>query len=366
MKFILFYFILSSSEIIISHFENLSNELFYEIFEYMDYFHVYQAFSNLNQRFENLINDSTLSIKINISLISKSKFKCYNGHVLQPNIHRIGSLRLSDVFMYDYILSSIPKLSEFQQLQTLILYDIESKYLEDILNQLYSLSSLSSLVISSIDHMKNKNTIYRQIFNLSVLKYCKLSLLGWDSESTLSMCTNKYSSIEYLIIMNDVRYDQLHSLLPYVPQLRRLSIHSPRINYTEQETAYPSLAINLMHFSLKISSQTFDSLTQIMRDLCRNVQVLHLTAEGDCLAVTYIDASKWEQLIINHLPNLRVFDIYIKWFMCSGTDRLRIDSQINQFTSSFWTERQWFFSYQFLSTKHSSYVLFYSTNPYRY
>ena len=89
---------------------------------YLDYFHVYQVFSN------NLVNKSNFPIKINLLSMSKSLLKRFNEDIIKPSIHRITSFRLSNVFVYDYDLLSIPELSEFQQLQTLILYNIESKY----------------------------------------------------------------------------------------------------------------------------------------------------------------------------------------------------------------------------------------------
>ena len=44
--------------------ENLPNETFYELFDYLDGCEIYQAFSNLNHRFEQLINCSSLFIQI--------------------------------------------------------------------------------------------------------------------------------------------------------------------------------------------------------------------------------------------------------------------------------------------------------------
>ena len=54
--------------------EDLANEIIYEIFDYLDIYHVYQGFSNLNKRFRNLLEDSNLPIQINISTMTKSNF----------------------------------------------------------------------------------------------------------------------------------------------------------------------------------------------------------------------------------------------------------------------------------------------------
>ena len=51
--------------------ETLSNEVFLEIFDYLDGCDILNAFSNLNSRFQDLINSSKLLLKIR--LCSKSK-----------------------------------------------------------------------------------------------------------------------------------------------------------------------------------------------------------------------------------------------------------------------------------------------------
>jgi hypothetical protein len=44
--------------------ENLSNEIFYEIFDYLHAYQINEAFSNLNYRFKQLINSSLLLYKL--------------------------------------------------------------------------------------------------------------------------------------------------------------------------------------------------------------------------------------------------------------------------------------------------------------
>jgi hypothetical protein len=149
-----------------SCFEDLSNELIYEIFEYLDYFHVYEAFVNLNTRFYNLVINSNLPIKINVSSMSKSTRQRYNKDIIKPNMHRIISFHVSNVFTYNIAFSSLYKLRKFRRLETLILHNVEFEYVENLLNQLLSLSLLSSLVITFGSSVKHRNTIYCQIFRL--------------------------------------------------------------------------------------------------------------------------------------------------------------------------------------------------------
>jgi hypothetical protein len=51
---------------LITSIENLSNEFFYEIFDYLNAWDIYDAFSNLNYRFEQLLNNSSVLYKIKL------------------------------------------------------------------------------------------------------------------------------------------------------------------------------------------------------------------------------------------------------------------------------------------------------------
>ncbi|CAF4296253.1 unnamed protein product, partial [Adineta steineri] len=153
----------------ISYFEDLSNEIICEIFEYFDFDYIYEIFSNLNQRFVNLIINSNLPIKINISSISKPNFERYYTNIIIPYRHRIKSLRITNIFAVNIILSPQDNISKLTRLETLILTNISSSYLRN-LQYLINLPKLSSLTIIYKGYTKfDRAKIYHQIFQLPVL-----------------------------------------------------------------------------------------------------------------------------------------------------------------------------------------------------
>ena len=367
-KSFLFY---SLSRKSITHFEDLSNELIYEVFEYLHDFHVYQAFYNLNIRFYNLITHSTFPLQINILPMSKSNYQQYYKDIIEINTHRINSLCLSNLFIYDIVSSPIRILSELLQLENLVLDNIESKSLEKLLPKLISLPSLSSLTINSADTVKNGNDIYSQVVRLPALKYCKLSLEGWYyGILSIPFTTSSYSPIEYLNINNVFYLDQLDNLLSHVPQIRRFSVGLLR-DYRLKQTSPHSPVLNyLTHVSLTLDNVRFDRFERMMANLFSIIQVLHISIRYSD-DVGYMKNEKWEQLISSHMPNLHIFDIRHEDWRCQPTNTTSysnnhcwsLDSQIDQFASPFWIERQWFFT---LQSNYKSRAIFYSTDPYRY
>ncbi|CAF1381122.1 unnamed protein product, partial [Rotaria sordida] len=80
--------------VLINFIENLSNECFYEIFDYLDGYHIYNAFSNLNYRFQQLLNSSSLLFKIKIDSPSNKLYTNICKQITLINKHRIFSFDL--------------------------------------------------------------------------------------------------------------------------------------------------------------------------------------------------------------------------------------------------------------------------------
>ena len=106
--------------------ENLSNEIFYKVFDYFDGCEIYQGFSSLNHPFEQLINSSSLLFKVQ---------DCYS----QPK----------QVFMNNYqqifLRNKNQILSSFYRLESFILTSIEIDELNSLLRTLTCLPRLFAL-----------------------------------------------------------------------------------------------------------------------------------------------------------------------------------------------------------------------------
>lgn len=262
-----------------TNFQNLANEIIYEIFDFMDIYHIYQAFPHINQRFKKIIIDSTLPIKINI-------------------------LSLPNAFIIDNILSSAQFIQTFSQLKKLILDNIEVKHAEDILNNAKSLPKLYSLIINIIDPVEDSNNVYRTIFRLPVLKYCKVSFQTECNINSFQMSNNEYSPIEYLVIENDICFDVLDRLLSYIPELRHLKFCCLDGYNSKRTQLYPLRLNHLSNVSLELRYVRFNKFQQLMKDTFHQVQLLRIATEDD---ITYVDGNLWEELILSSMTNLRIF-----------------------------------------------------------
>ena len=324
-----------------SSLEGFPSELILEIFEYLTHFQAYEAFFNLNIRFRHLLTDSNPGIRIDPSSLSKSACDRYNADISKSNIERINTFRISNPGVCDHVLSSFAKSLPFHGIKHLILENIDYACLANLLNRLPSSSLLSSLIITTVRDNQDRSTIYGPIFRLQALKYCQLSLLAWESREQLPISIDRSSPIERLIITNPIYAHELENLLPYTPQLRRLS--------------------------LCLTWLKLDDFLQIGRKFPATIEVVRFTLDVSIINTReYTNAYKWEQVITSYLPNLRIFDIQYDFYIPSDVLSFHIPEQFDRFITPFWLAHQWFFAYRFYSRKYGQHVLIYSTNPYRY
>ncbi|CAF1373208.1 unnamed protein product [Adineta ricciae] len=340
--------------------EDLANEIFYEIFEYLDYFQSYEIFSHLNQRFQNLFTHSISPIKIHLNAISKPTFTAYYEHIILPNAHRIQSLHLSNQFIINLFLSSLSIIPKFIHLQTFVITSLPSTAIDQLFSNLSTLPHLSSLIFAFETYLRDRSYLYQQIFRLPSLKYCKFSLHKYHYSERIPFATNMFSSLTNLIVAEEFCLDDIVPLLSNVPQLHYLSIRKLSKLYTSRRIS--SIIPNqLTHVYLNLGDVYFDSFEPVIKFVFHHVQVLHLRTPAD---LSYLNANRWESLIPSYMPHLRIFDLQQHIFTNTihGTIYLPL---MEKFQSAFWLERQWFFAYHSKEVENSCEIYIYSTNPYR-
>jgi hypothetical protein len=333
-----------------------------EIFEYLELNDIYHGFFDLNDRFENLLVHLNIPFQINLSRISKCQFDLYNENVFQTNKDRIKILRLSNPFTIDLIFSPIHHICDLIEMEKLILHQIHSKYLPNILKHLIHLHKLHSLILSPIDYIANPTVLFIEIFRLKKLKYCKLTYRMKDNENVfpIDFDQNEPSSIEYLIINSSFRYESLEKLFLYLPKLRHLSINYLLGSNSLQTNFYPIELKELKYVSFDLHSISFHQFEKLVENFFYYIEVLRISTFND---LSYSHANQWEDLILSSMPNLRIFDMQNSY--TEVMDRFLYLCLSDQFKSKFWKEKQWFFHHQYDCHESSNNGIFYSTNPYR-
>ena len=140
--------------------ENLSNEIIYEIFDYLDGISIYAAFINLNHRFEQLLtNNCSYALKIRFS--SKTTFDDQYEKLFSSAKYSITSLCFENHTILNQFLS-IPSLySSYQHLQSLVLVQVSTSEILTVLFYLKRSPQFFSLSIYMDEADDDLNNIYQ-------------------------------------------------------------------------------------------------------------------------------------------------------------------------------------------------------------
>ena len=139
-----------------SKFEDLSDDILMDIFDYLSpVVYIYHSFFNLNQRLNRIINDSRLLISLDLSqLINPSNF-AYHCQIMLPNMSKqLISLRLSNepkLYEQMKIFLLHIRLGNFHALRQLSLIQITFDQLRRMLAEILSLTKLVRLNVDMFD-----------------------------------------------------------------------------------------------------------------------------------------------------------------------------------------------------------------------
>ncbi|CAF0952924.1 unnamed protein product [Adineta ricciae] len=348
-------------------FEQLPNELLMEIFEYLDAYDIHRGFSNLNLRFQNLLVSSSFPLKTVFAEQSLSTMEYRCRHVIAPNTRRLLSIHLYGKRTIRGFFDQYNFDSSLTRLESVLLKDVSSHKLLMILSYIHSLPRLFSLTIQfNNDSEDAVSDIFRLVFRLPVLKHFQISIMhyydGDDSDNIVMpmLINEKFSTIERLNLDLILNANGLASILQHTPQLQYLKCET--LVESEVIDTSPILNLpNLIHVSLSTIDVSFDALKKFLIPVCRPLQYLALTISG--YDVNYRNGNRWQRFIENHMPHLRTF--HLKYSEYQTEDILFDQEEIHQFTSTFWRERQWFFSFEEKDYPYSNEQYVFSVHPFR-
>ncbi|CAF1439259.1 unnamed protein product [Rotaria sordida] len=327
----------------ITSIEQLPNEIFYEFSHYLDGYDLYYAFSNLNIRFENLLKHSSLFFKI--KYLHKSNSPSYDNYkeFIHKYKHKIVSLYFSDHLpLYQFIQLSTIDLS-FTNLQSIIFHEILMSKFTVLLFYLKSLPCLFSLTVYPYCVDNDLADIYHMIFQLKFLKYFQMKI---DNDETfnidMSIINNKeFSTIKYFIIYHSISLDELIDLLFYTPQLIHLSCFGIIDRYDDIKPKKIIKLNNLQHLTISIYHLNFDKFENFIVKL--SSQLIMLSVKINRPNKSYLNGARWEHFISQHMLYLKKFIFYHIDVIDDDDFKITpVDELISNFTSSFWSMKNWF------------------------
>ncbi|UJR29614.1 hypothetical protein I4U23_017162 [Adineta vaga] len=342
-----------------SFLEDLSNEVLMEIFDYLNGFDVFDAFSTLNDRFHHLIC-SCMLLKIRLSSSYSSTVRNRSWRVIFPHRHRVISLCLPDRLSYQSISRFGTIDSSFTYLQCLTLNNIPSKNLESLLINLISVPRLISLKMTLQNDINDHFNLYQFVFRLPFLKYVHVTCHRSEIRFSFSIPPNEqFTRLEHLILNHRCSVSELFTLFSSTPFLRRVTCEHL---YGPSSTSTKLILSNLRSMSFGHCHLDFDGFETFMTCLSANLQCLRVTTTENS---TYLDAHRWEQFFSKFFPSLHQF-----YFRSEEKIRHRFMLRshyhhLHQFTSHFWIERQWLLEILIDATSEFSASIVFQIEPWK-
>ncbi|CAF1267366.1 unnamed protein product [Rotaria magnacalcarata] len=350
--------------------ESLANELFVNIFEYLNTAHLLQTFHGLNSRFDHLLN---IFFRANRNLdfrsISKSKFDIVCQHIVPTIIDRIISIRLSDdnqtPQQIDLFLSQFSLSRQCIELRSLSLYQIHSKQTtKRILSDISCLQNLNYLTIDTM-YIEEENIFSQMldvIWGLPALTHCCIINMKWKPPANFNYGTVISSTLEHVSLTGEyISLHQLTCLFQNTPFLRTLAVGINK-DYERGDVlaTIPSMITLTIHWAVN-STIVLTNFLKKMPNLRRLKIKLELTQLS-------LNGNQWKEFILDYLPKLKDFHFNMKIFIPSERSPIEkiIDNLLNSFRTFFWLhERQWFVRCDWSLENRHSFASFY-TVPYAF
>ena len=318
--------------------EDLPNELLGDVFGYLNAIDLFQAFYDLNERFNQLLIQLP-SHHLDFHDASRVQFNDFCRHHLPriaPQIHSVYLIGGNSTPMLpENFLAHGFTVDQFVHLRSVTLAFIpSSRSLDQMISQCMHLVHLERLcVIPSLRLYKYE--VFNQIWKLPTLKSCTIGLKCFDESEFLKLSTVSRSIKRLTLNGAALQLDALVNIFRHTPELKHLQVGL--VGGHNRPTVHNLLlCLTSMHLSYDSNStEALIALFQQMPNLCR--------IKLDINRI-YINGRAFEEIIDTYLPQLERFQFRSEFQALYLFGQEATANQIlATFQSSFWTERkQWF------------------------
>jgi hypothetical protein len=299
-----------------SIFQHLPNEIYHEIFDYLQPINIIQSFYGLDYRLNRFIEN--LPMKLNFKNLTKTEYK----RVLKQMVPRITEQVVAidlDQSLIDLFTQSF-HWTQFPYLRFLSLTSSNFEQLESLFSIISNLSSLRSLRL--LEHSQNETV-------------CKLALANHDHYSI-----PKTNHLTHLLIETSPPFRIL--TLVYKHLMNKISVDYLQINVHCALFFYPDslrhldydglsrLISKINYMKINVMCGTFTPAFDLIR---RFPQIEYLSVQT--ISQAYANGYQWADLL-TQMPNLIKVDLKIH------VDTLNLNEEFETFQTKFWLERQWF------------------------
>ncbi|CAF3404581.1 unnamed protein product [Rotaria socialis] len=347
----------TGSETFITKFEDLSDDLIYEIFDHLVWIEILQSFFELNKRFSTLIKLYPSPMIVHRLPVPKEAFEaeCDLMMILQQHqlrsIHVVGSTNINTLFSTCCIDSS------FHRLESVTLEDVAPALVLPVLSELQKLPSICRLSLE-IDNIliepPDMSLVYQTLLNFKSLKYLKISMTDTFSDDSpyiyiQSTLNQEPINLEYLVIKHLIYINEILPIIKHTPKLYHLclrSLNRPNEPLEKVRSKIPKLT-SLTRLIIQDSAMTVNDLETLLDAFDCQLQTLKIKTRSYS---SFLIDEQWGKLMNTKLSNLRVFNIRL----CESEseesnifdeddaeNEAFIQSSINFVCDSFWYDHGW-------------------------
>ncbi|CAF1192751.1 unnamed protein product [Rotaria sp. Silwood1] len=336
-----------------THFEDLSNEIFFEIFDYLHALDIFTSFTSLNKRISSILQ--LIPLRIIISHNHCRQQINYLSSYLTYHDHQVISINIDNICDNSSVINLLFNRHNFINLQSCIFISINpSTILENVIKKIENLKKLSLFCFHDLnDNNINKNDKYNLTQTILmhkssslrsiVLKYrydyldisnytsipsnlLSLSLYISGSRSTVSV----YSILPILRFCHKLRYLQISIEQTHLIENNNINISIPTLSINNNDLP---ILTQLISFNLEIyaicDSRSISYILRCMPNLIRFHFILAIRKSEWFYAGELLDGYLWEQMFELYVPCLSKFDFHMSIF--KPLPKLNLDMIVNSF-----------------------------------